>query len=304
MKAMRANLLLLLTAMIWGVAFVAQSVGGDLIPPFTFLALRSWLGALALLPLVLWRGRGGAYRPRMKPTLLTGLVCGSILFLASAAQQYGMTLDASPATAGFLTTLYVPLVPLLALLVFRESVRWNVWCSIVLAVIGLALLSGLGTGFGPGEWVLLLCALLYAIHILVIDRFSDRTDPVLLSQVQFIVCAAVSTVMALLFDETSMEAILQARWAILYTGLLSSGVGYTLQVVAQRDTSPTIASLLMSFESVFACLSGWLILGDRPAPIKLAGCGLMFCAVLLAQAPPAKKPLQASADAASRSDSR
>lgn len=302
MKALRANLLLLLTAMIWGVAFVAQSVGGDLIPPFTFLALRSWLGGLALLPLVLWRGRGGTYRSRRKTTLLTGLICGFVLFLASFAQQYGMTLDASPATAGFLTTLYVPLVPLLALLVFRQGVHWNVWGSIVLAVIGLALLSGLGAGFGSGEWVLLLCALLYAIHILVIDRFSDRTDPVLLSLVQFLVCAAVSTVMALLFDKTSMEAILQARWAILYTGLLSSGVGYTLQVVAQRDTSPTIASLIMSFESVFACLSGWLILGDRPGPMKLAGCGLMFCAVLLAQAPLTPKPVQS--DDVSRSDSR
>lgn len=299
MKTMRANLLLLLTAAIWGSAFVAQSVGGELVPPFTFLATRSWLGALTLMPLVLLRGRGGSYRTLWKPTLAGGILCGLALFAASAAQQYGMSLDASASMAGFLTTLYVPIVPLISWVVFRRRIGLRVWGSIALAVIGLALLTGGGFGMGAGERMLLLCALLYAVHILVIDRFSDRTDPVLMSQLQFAVCAAASTIAALCFDTTSVAAMWDARWSILYAGVLSSGVAYTLQVVAQKDTSPTVASLLMSLESVFACLSGWVILHDALSVPELLGCALMFGAVILAQLPG-----QPSQPAASRSDSR
>ena len=285
MKTLRANLLLLLTALIWGSAFVAQSVGADLVEPFTFLATRSFLGALVLVPVVVHRRRTAAESWNWKWLLCGGVCCGLALCAASGAQQMGMTLDASTSKAGFLTTLYVPLVPLLSWILFRRRAGLRVWGSILLAVTGLALLTGAGLGLSAGEGMLLVCALLFAVHILVVDHFAPRTDPVALSLVQFLTCAVVSTMVALLTEQTGWNAIWEARWSIAYAGILSSGVGYTLQVVAQKDTSPTVASLLMSLESVFSCICGWIILHDALSGKELVGCALMFAAVILAQLP-------------------
>ncbi len=289
MKAFRANVLLLLAALIWGSAFVAQSIGADLVEPFTFLAARSILGTLVLVPLVLVRRKKAETPWNWKITLVGGFCCGLALFAASGAQQIGMTLNASTSKAGFLTTLYVPMVPLLSLLFFRKRAPLQVWISVVLAVAGLALLSGLSGGFTAGEALLLVCALLFAVHILVVDRFAPKTDPVALSMVQFAACAVFSAVLALLTEQSGWGAVWAARWSIAYAGVLSSGVAFTLQVVAQKDTNPTVASLLMCMESVFSCICGWLILNDTLTGPELAGCALMFAAVILAQLPSRKK---------------
>lgn len=293
MRTLRANLLLLLAAAIWGSAFVAQSIGADLVEPFTFLAVRSYLGSLVLLPLVLLRRRKsrrmGAPRTGGTPLLVGGFCCGLALCAASAAQQVGMTLDASTSKAGFLTALYVPLVPILSLLLLRQRAGMQVWVSVALAVIGLVMLTGASGGMSPGELMLLLCALLYAVHILVVGYYSQRMDPIELSMTQFFVCALLSTIVALLTEQTGWDATWKARWSLAYAGVLSSGIAYTLQVAAQKDTSPTVASLLMSLESVFSCLSGWFILNDALGGKELIGCGLMFAAVVLAQLPVGKK---------------
>lgn len=285
MRAYKADLMLLLAALIWGSAFVAQSVGADLVEPFTFLMARSVLGALTLIPLVLVRRRRAEQPWPWKPTILGGICCGLALCAASGLQQVGITEGASTSTAGFLTTLYVPMVPLLSLLLFRRRAPMQVWISVALAVAGLALLSGLGGSFGLGDLLLLGCALLFSIHILVVDHFAEQTDPVALSLVQFAACAAAAGLIALLTEQTGWEAVWQARGSIAYVGILSSGVGFTLQVVAQKHTNPTVASLLMSMESVFSCICGWIILGDRLNGMETIGCILMFSAVILSQLP-------------------
>ena len=289
MRTLRANLLLLLTAVIWGAAFVAQSIGADQVEPFGFLAIRSYLGALVLLPLVLLRRRTlrrlGQPRPPWRPLLLAGGCCGAALCAASAAQQMGITMDASTSKAGFLTALYVPLVPLLSLVFLRRRVGMQVWLGVALSIAGLLLLTGASGGLSAGEGLLLLCALLYAVQILMVGHFVQQVDAVELSLMQFAVCAVLSTAAALLLEHNSWQNIWAARWSLLYAGCLSSGVGYTLQAAAQRDTSPTVASLLMSLESVFSCLFGWIILHDTLSGWELLGCGLMFGAVILSQLP-------------------
>lgn len=289
MRTLRANLLLLLTAVIWGAAFVAQSIGADLVEPFGFLAIRSCLGALVLLPLVLLRRRtlrrAGRPRPAWRPLLSAGGCCGLALCAASAAQQIGMTLDASTSKAGFLTALYVPLVPLLSLVLLRRRAGLQVWLSVALSIAGLLLLTGASGGLSAGEAMLLLCALLYAVQILVVGHFVRQVDAIELSMMQFVVCAALSAAAAVLLEHNTWQGIWAARWSLLYAGCLSSGIGYTLQAAAQRDTSPTVASLLMSLESVFSCLSGWVILGDALGRWELLGCSLMFGAVILSQLP-------------------
>jgi len=289
MKKMQANLLLLLAALLWGSAFVAQSVGADLVEPFTYLAGRSVLGVLALIPLVLYRRKKSAEPWNWKLLILGGICCGAALCAASGAQQIGMTLDASTSKAGFLTTLYVPMVPVLSLILFRKKTNLHLWISIGLAVVGLALLSGLGGGFSAGEAMLLVCALLFAVHILVVDHFAPKTDAVALSMMQFAACAVFATVIALVTEDTGWDAMWQAKWSIAYAGILSSGVAFTLQVVAQKKTDPTVASVLMSMESVFSCICGWILLHDALTGMELVGCGLMFAAVILAQLPEKKK---------------
>ncbi len=289
MNAMRANLLLLLAALIWGSAFVAQSIGANLVEPFTYLSLRSYLGIVVLIPLVAWRCKQAKISWDWKPLLSGGLFCGLALCAASAAQQIGMTLGASTSKAGFLTTLYVPMVPVLSFLLSRKKTSVLIWISIALAVVGLALLSGLKGGFNVGELILLLCALLFAGHILVVNHFASKTDPVALSMMQFVCCAVLSTLIALFTEQTGWDAIWRAKWSIAYAGILSSGVAFTLQVVAQKHTDPTVASILMSMESVFSCICGWIILHDTLSGMELVGCGLMFAAVILAQLPMGKK---------------
>ena len=288
------SLLLLLCSFIWGTAFVAQSAGAGL-GAYTFLAGRSWLAVLVLLPTVavfdaVRRRQGGTDgrpgTPEEKKKLLTaGVVCGTFLFAASAAQQIGITLDPSTAKAGFLTAMYVVLVPVFGLFLGRKN-HARLWVSMVIAVLGLYLLC-MTNGFGgiqSSDLILLLCAVLFSFQILSVDHFSPQ-DGVRLSLLQFFVVAVESTAAAFLLETPTAAGLAENALPILYCGVLSSGVAYTLQILGQKDLNPAIASLIMCLESVFSALGGWLLLHQSLSLREGAGCALIFAAVVLAQLP-------------------
>jgi len=308
-RALRANLLLSLTAAIWGAAFVAQDVAMDTMSPFTFNAARLLIAGLALLPCirfldVLERRRAAAggeeapqcrtfsrMAPAQKRTLAVGgLCCGVALFVGSSFQQLGIQAT-SAGKAGFVTALYIVLVPLSGLF-FGRTVRRNVWLAVGLCTAGLFLLCVTDAlSVGAGDIFLLLCAVAYTAHILLIAHFSPRTDCVRLSCVQFFVAAALCVPVMLLTEQPTFSSLLRGWVPLLYAGLLSGGLGYTLQIVAQRDTDPTVASLLMCLESVFAVLAQWALLGELLSGRELLGCGLMLCGIVLAQLPARRKRL-------------
>lgn len=283
------NSVLLLGAMIWGAAFVAQSVGMDYLGPFTFQAARSLLGALVLLPVIAGMDkRGNTHRPvtpaAQKRQLGYGLLVGVILFAACSLQQCGL-LYTAPGKSGFLTSLYIILVPLVGLLFGRRVKPW-IWGSVALAIVGLYLLCG-STEFslGPGEWLTLGCALAFCFHILVIDHISGTVDAVRLSAMQFFVCGMLSLVCMVIWEQPSWDNLLACWLPIAYAGILSSGLGYTLQIIGQAYTEPTVASLLMSLESVFSVVFGWIILRSALTPAELVGCCLVFGGVIISQLP-------------------
>ena len=289
------SLMLMLCAFIWGTAFVAQSAGSGM-GAYSFLAGRSWLAVLVLLPTVrafdaLHRRHGAAYgwpkAPADRRHLLTaGLCCGTLLFAASAAQQIGITLNPSTAKAGFLTAMYVVLVPVFGLFLGRKGSA-QLWVSMAIAVVGLYLLC-MKDGFGSiqsSDWLLLLCAVLFSFQIMAVDHFSPQMDGVRLSLVEFFVVSVESTVAAFLFEQPAMAEFVTYAGPILYCGVMSSGVAYTLQILGQRDVNPAIASLIMCLESVFSALGGWLLLHQSLSMREVFGCTLIFAAVVLAQLP-------------------
>lgn len=288
-KRMFGNLALLLTAMIWGSAFVAQSVGMDYVGPFTFQAARSLLGSLVLLPVIFVMDRRGNEKKPANPAqrkylLLSGLACGILLFTASAMQQVGLQYTTA-GKSGFLTSLYIILVPLFGLLLGKKVTPW-IWISILLAAVGLYLLCGGGAfSLGKGELLTLGCAVAFSFHILLIDRVSPHLDGVRLSCLQFFVCGVISLVFMAFTEKPQLSGLLQCWLPICYAGVLSSGVGYTLQIIGQSKTDPTVASLLMSLESVFSVIFGWLLLHQRLSGPELLGCALVFGGVILAQLP-------------------
>lgn len=275
--------MLVLTAMIWGAAFVAQSAGMDYVRPMTFLAVRSALAALALLPLALLRRR--SCRGQWKPLLRAGILCGAILWAATALQQYGL-LYTTAGKSGFLTALYVVLVPVGSRLLGQRVGR-SVWVGVGLAAVSLYLLCMDGSGFsmGPGELLTLGCAVGFALHILAVGRLTGEVDGVLLSCVQFVVCVVLSLPGTLLWERPEPRAVLACWLPMVYAGVLSSGVGYTLQILGQRRVRATVASLLLSMESLFAVVFGALLLHERLSLREYAGCALMLAAVVLAQLP-------------------
>ena len=293
------SLLLMLCAFIWGTAFVAQSAGSGM-GAYSFLAGRSWMAVLVLAPTVTAfdaiRRKQGQPDGKPKTTaerkklLKAGLICGTFLFTASAAQQIGITLDPSTAKAGFLTAMYVVLVPVFSLFLGRKGSA-KLWISMVIAVLGLYLLC-MKNGFGgiqSSDLILLLCAVLFSFQIMSVDHFAPQVDGVRLSFVQFFVVAVESTVAALLFEQTTMADFTANALPILYCGVLSSGVAYTLQILGQKDLNPAIASLIMCLESVFSALGGWLLLHQSLSLREVAGCALIFAAVVLAQLPIGQK---------------
>ncbi len=291
-SSLRGNAMLILAAMIWGAAFVAQSVGMDYVGPFTFNTARSVLGGLALLPVIWMRDKKGASPPisnkaQRKVLIIGGICCGTALAVGSAFQQMGVA-QTTVGKAGFITALYIVIVPLLGILLGKKPGLF-VWIGVGLAVGGMYLLC-ITEGFHMqiGDLLVLLCAVAFAVHILVIDHFSPKTDGVRMSCIQFFVCAALSSIPMFLFESPSISALLSAAAPILYAGVLSSGVGYTLQIMAQKNTDPTLASLLLSLESVFAVIAGWVLLSQGLSAREIFGCVLVFVAIILAQWPQKK----------------
>lgn len=287
----RNSLLLLLTAIIWGSAFVAQSVGMEYVEPFTFTFARSIIGGIVLIPCIalLRKARSEEMCRITKTECLGGICCGIALFAASNFQQFGM-MHTTVGKAGFITALYVVIVPILGLFM-KKRVSFLIWICVVLAVVGLYLLCMTEDSFtlAYGDLLVLICAVLFSFHILIIDYFSPKGDGVVISCIQFFVCGILSGIVMLFVENPSMGNLVDAKWAILYAGVLSSGVAYTLQVVAQKGVNPTVASLILCLESVVAVLAGWIILGDTLTTRELGGCILMFAAIVLAQLPAPKK---------------
>jgi len=294
-KKLQSNLLLLLTAFIWGTAFVAQSDAMDSMSTFTFNFARATVAGLALLAVIYFMARARKRRNEAAPEaapggkkalIVGGVVCGAVLAVASALQQMGIEYDINVGKAGFLTALYIIIVPLAGIFL-KKRAHFTIWISVLLAVFGMYLLCiKQGLTIETRDLLVIGCAFCYSLHILVIDHFSPKVDCVKMSCIQFFVCGALSLAAALFTDKPVAPAVFAAAWVpILYSGVMSSAVGYTLQMLAQRHTSPALASLLMSLESVFAALAGWLLLGQGFTPRELAGCVVMFAAIVLAQAP-------------------
>ena len=296
------NLMLLIAAFVWGCAFVAQSEGMKHVEPLTFNGVRMLLGAVTLLPVILIKDqlekKRGTYVAPTKESRrvqwIACLACGLALTVASTLQQIGL-IEASPGKAGFLTALYIVLVPLCRFL-FGNKISPTVWGGVLLAVGGIYFLCVTpdGGAFGRGEILVLLCAVFFACHILLVDKFSPKVDGVRLSCGQFFVTGLICTAGAFVFEAPNLDGLMAAGGELLYAGIGSSGIAYTLQILGQQRTKPTVASLLMSFESVFAVLAAIVVAGDVPTGREILGCVLMFTAVILAQVEWPKKRVKAS----------
>lgn len=291
---LKGTILLLITALIWGAAFVAQSVGMDYIGPFTFSAARDVIAIIVLIPVILLftdKRADGTYPPilqQLKPdriTLIGGAWCGLVLGAADTLQQVGISMTTA-GKAGFITALYIVLVPLMGHFIGRKVPRIILAC-VALAIAGFYLLCINGDfQVSFGDFLVLCCAIFFALHILVIDHFLlKKAHSIKLSWVQFAIAFLFSGTLTVLFEKPDWGALWAAKWPLLYAGGLSSGVAYTLQIVGQKYTEPTTATLIMSLESVFAALAGWLILGEVMTAKELTGCVLVFAAVILAQIP-------------------
>lgn len=290
------NFLLVLTALIWGCAFVAQSVGVEYVGPFTMNSVRTILGGLTLLPVIFVLDRiknkekstetisEEDRKKERKILLLGGVCCGCLLAVASSVQQIGI-MYTSAGKAGFITALYILIVPILGL-VIGKKVGIKVWIGVGLAAVGMYCLCITdGFSIGMGDVLVLICAVVFSFHILAIDYFAPKVDGVKMACIQFWVCGILCAVPMFLTEEPQISQILAAWMPIAYAGVLSCGVAYTLQIVAQKNVEPTVASLLLSLESVFAVLAGAVILHERLSIKETIGCVLVFIAIILAQLP-------------------
>lgn len=301
MKNIKNVLLLTLTALIWGVAFVAQTTGGDVIGPFSFNGIRSFMGSAVLIPVIKFLDAKGLSKNRPtttedKKTLWkAGAMCGCFLFLGSTLQQVSLFMGTPTGKAGFLTTCYVIIVPVLGIFL-KKKCGINVWIAVVITVFGLYLLCMNGSfALAFTDIILLLCALAFSLQIMTVDHFVDKVDPVRLSSIQFLTTGVLSITPIIFYDIMKVAGgvkpwlsgfIRTDTWiSLLYAGILSCGVAYTLQIVGQIGFNPIIASILMSLESVFSVLAGWLILSQKLSSRELCGCALVFVAVVIAQVP-------------------
>ena len=286
MNKAKGSIFLLMASLIWGTAFVAQSVGLSNVGNFTFNAIRNYIGAFVLLPVIFIMGRfkkEDHIKSDRRTLIKGGIYCGIALALASSLQQMGIAAGAQPGKAGFITALYIIFVPLAGLFT-KKKPKGTIWIAVLLAIAGMYLLCVKENLSLEKADIYLLCgAIAFTFHILTVDRFSPLVNGVKLSCIQFFTCATICMVCMFLFEEPSFEGIKLAAIPILYAGVMSSGVAYTLQVVGQKSTPPAIATLLMSLESVFAVLAGWIILGDTMAITEIVGCVLVFAGIIIAQ---------------------
>ncbi len=285
MDKLKSSMILLLTATIWGVAFVAQSTGMEYVGGFTFNCVRFLIGGIVLIPCIFLLRKSNVHEKGSKRTLIVGgISCGTVLCIASNLQQHGIKYT-TVGKAGFITALYIVLVPVLGLFLHKK-VGKLIWLGLILAVTGLYLLC-INEQFtvGIGDLLVLACAAVFAVHILVIDHFAPLVDCVTMSCIQFFTCGVLSAIPMFLFENVSPANILTAAGPILYAGVLSCGVAYTLQIIGQRNMNPTVASMILSLESVISVLAGLLILHQKLSGRELMGCVLMFVAVILSQLP-------------------
>lgn len=295
-KKARNCLLLLITAAIWGMAFVSQQAGMDYMGPLTFNGSRNIIGSIVLIPVILMireRVPKAERRPLpVKTTIIGGLACGAALTAASTLQQYGLTMT-TVGKGGFITTLYIILTPIFGIFIGKKAPK-AVWFCALLAVGGMYLLCVSNESFSvsAGDLLVLASSAVFAVHILVIDHFSPLTDGVILSCIQFAVCGVISTIGAFIFEQPSWEQLVSGAVPVLYAGVLSCGVGYTLQIVGQKGVDPTAAALILSLESVVATISGFIaykigfLKTDQSMTIRqIAGCAVVFAAVILVQLP-------------------
>jgi drug/metabolite transporter (DMT)-like permease len=293
-ERLKADLTLLVVAIIWGSAFVAQRIGNAQVRPFTFNAVRFLVGGMVLLPILIWQQLRGKQTPALPSTSSqksnlwrSGLLLGLLLFGGASLQQLGLV-TTTAGKGGFITGLYVVLVPLLLALFWRDRIKWSNWVGAVLAVAGLFLLSiSLGEAFSidPGDVWVLVGAFMWAMHVIAIGRLAPGQDPLKLAATQYLVCALLCAMAALVLEWGAWGNVLEAAPSILYAGVFSTGLAYTGQVVAQRHAPAADAAIILSMESVFAALSGWLALGETLTEQQLIGCALMFAGMLLAQLP-------------------
>ncbi len=283
-----SDLLLLLVALIWGMGFVAQRVGMEHLGPYAFNGIRFLLGGLCLLPIVLRRQKVANPGNRQIPLLYAGGAAGVVLFAGATLQQVGIQFTTA-GKAGFITGLYVVIVPIIGLF-FRQKTSAGTWFGAVLATTGMYLLSvrGLMT-VDPGDLLVLIGAVFWALHVLLLGYLSPRTVPVRLAMVQFFVCGLLSLLVAFFIETITLSAIRQAAVPIFYGGVISVGAGYTLQVVVQRKAHPAHAAILLSLESAFAALGGWWLLNEYLTLRGMVGCGLMLAGMLISQLWPTAK---------------
>lgn len=300
---LKGTALLLIGSFIWGTTFVAQSLGTNHLDAFSFNCVRNFIGVFALIPVLLWQLRSKSKDMNTvqelrsvftRDLILGGIICGTALCLASNFQQLGVEYSTVGKSA-FITTLYIVLVPLLGIF-FKKKLSLQIWFSVILAMIGLYLLCMKNEAFvlGTGDIYLLLCAFFFTIQITAIDHFAPKVNSIALSMMQFFVTAVLSGICMLFNELPTIENILDAAFPLLYAGVLSSGIAYTFQIIGQKHLSATVASLIMSLESVFATLAGWLVLKEILSTNELIGCGLVFAAVILSQLPSKIKKEQTS----------
>ena len=288
------SLLLALCAFIWGSSFVAQSTGAEFIEPFTFIAIRSFLASAFLVPVIAvmdkTKKKKGTFKKLQTKEekrffAFGSLACGVCVCVASVLQQMGIDRGTEPGRAGFITALYILLIPIFSIFL-KKKIRPVIWFCVALSIGGLYLLCVTDNKVAMSDFYVLACAVCYSVHILVIDYVSPKVDGVKLSCVQFFISGIIASVPMIFFEEVSFELIKSAAVSVLFSGIMSSGVAYTLQIVGQkRMNQPTVASMIMSLESVFAVLSGMLILHQIPSKREAIGCVLMFAAIIIAQLP-------------------
>lgn len=293
------SLLLTLCAIIWGSSFVAQTTGAEYVGPFTFIAMRSLLGAAALMPVAavmsfFKKKNNKENNTKMssvekKYLLKGGIICGVVLCVASCLQQLGIDGGTEPGKAAFITALYILLVPIFSL-ALGKKIRPIIWPCVIVSVIALYLLCVKEGGkIQPSDFYVLACAFSYTVHILVIDKVSPKVDGVMLSMIQFLVAGLIALIPMFLTEEVSIDLLVKAAPSIAYSGIMSSGVAYTLQILGQQRTEPTIATMIMSLESVFGVLTAIIVLQQVPTVRESIGCVLMFAAIIVAQLPEKKK---------------
>lgn len=292
-KQVRNSFLLVLTAFIWGIAFVAQSEGGNAVGPFSFNCIRSIIGFFVLIPVIkVMDYLNVSRKPKTKEDKLNlikaGCACGFFLFFASNLQQLGINLGTPAGKAGFLTATYILMVPIIGIF-FKKKCYWNVWVGVAITLIGLYLLCMDGSFYLQlSDILVILCALVFSFQILTVDHYTSFVDGVRLSSIQLLISGLLTAIPMFVYEMDAnwlSQFTMQAWIPILYAGVCSCGIAYTLQIIGQEDVNPTIASLLMSLESVFSVIAAWILLNQQLSTRQLMGCSFIFVAIVLAQLP-------------------